>query len=304
MSELGQFLKTKREEQNISIEKMQEMTKIQKRYLAAIENGNYDALPGAFYTRAFVKSYAEALNLEPDDIFEAYGQELPKPKQQPTDLPSRTERARPRAKKKKQKAANVFPALMGILFVIVIAAGVYLVVQGTGSGSTGGASSPEENPSIEVDSNEDADTDEETRADENETDRPSEEEQTSEEEEAQEEMNEAAETDTESETPEFVSTENRRSTFDASTSDELVIELELTGDSYLDVKNRDGEHLDDLSNVSDGDTVQLDYSDEEYVILNIGNASVVTVSVNGEEIEYPLNPSEVVHQYLIFDKEE
>ncbi|MFB4162732.1 helix-turn-helix domain-containing protein [Alteribacillus sp. JSM 102045] len=302
MSELGHYLKTKREEKELSLEKLQEMTKIQKRYLTAIEEGNYDALPGAFYTRAFVKSYAEALELEPDEVFETYGNELPQPKQQTTDLPSRAERARPKVQKKKRKNSNIFPVLMGILFLIVVAAGVYLVVQGTGGGNPGGVS-PEDDPSIEVDSNDELDSTEENEENEEEEsqEEPSETDASGEENESEEKEEE--EEETEIETPELVSTENRRSTFDVSGTDEMIIKIELSGDSYLDAQDKDGNILEDFAGVSEGDQVELDYSDEEYVKLNIGNTTAVTVLFNGEEIEYPIEPSEVVHQHLIFEKQ-
>ncbi|WP_233269593.1 helix-turn-helix domain-containing protein [Alteribacillus sp. YIM 98480] len=301
MSELGQFLKTKREEKELSLEKMQEITKIQKRYLSAIENGKYEALPGAFYTRAFVKSYAEALALDPDDIFETYGGELPQPKQQATDLPSRAERTRPKVQKKKKRKSNVFPVLMGILFFVVVAAGVYLVVQGADGGNSGGVS-PEDDPSIEVDSNDNSGISDEDAGNE-EDDEPTEDSREAEEDEngsieKEDEIEEA-----ENEEPEFLSTDNRRSTFDVSGLDEMMIELELSGDSYLDVQDKNGTILEDFAGVSEGDTVELDYSDEDYVKLNIGNATAVTVRFNGQVIDYPIDPSEAVHQHLIFDKQ-
>lgn len=70
LSELGQFLKQARVEKNISIEEIQEITKIRKRYLEAIENGEYDVLPGQFYARAFIKSYSEAIGLNAEDVLQ------------------------------------------------------------------------------------------------------------------------------------------------------------------------------------------------------------------------------------------
>ncbi|WP_139037439.1 helix-turn-helix domain-containing protein, partial [Bacillus pumilus] len=61
MTELGKRLVEAREEKGMSLEDLQTVTKIQKRYLLAIEQGNYDIIPGKFYVRAFIKQYAEAV---------------------------------------------------------------------------------------------------------------------------------------------------------------------------------------------------------------------------------------------------
>ncbi len=63
MTELGQKLKEARGTKGLSIDQLHEITKIQKRHLVAIEEGSYDVLPGAFYARAFIKQYADAVGL-------------------------------------------------------------------------------------------------------------------------------------------------------------------------------------------------------------------------------------------------
>ena len=51
--EIGHMLKEEREAQQLTLDDIQEMTKIQKRYLQAIEDNNFSSLPGRFYARAF-----------------------------------------------------------------------------------------------------------------------------------------------------------------------------------------------------------------------------------------------------------
>ncbi|SFL44874.1 protein RodZ, contains Xre-like HTH and DUF4115 domains [Paenibacillus sp. 1_12] len=77
MSDLGQLLRKARIEKKISLEDLQESTKIRKRYLEAIEDGNYKILPGNFYVRAFIKSYAEAVGLEPNEVLSLYQNVIP-----------------------------------------------------------------------------------------------------------------------------------------------------------------------------------------------------------------------------------
>ncbi len=63
-SVIGQELQNARLDKGLSLDDIQQSTKIQKRYLAAIENGQFDQLPGAFYERAFVRQYASAVGLD------------------------------------------------------------------------------------------------------------------------------------------------------------------------------------------------------------------------------------------------
>ncbi|MDA6131043.1 helix-turn-helix domain-containing protein, partial [Escherichia coli] len=49
----------------MSLDDLQKVTKIQKRYLMGIEEGDYSMMPGKFYVRAFIKQYAEAVGIEP-----------------------------------------------------------------------------------------------------------------------------------------------------------------------------------------------------------------------------------------------
>ncbi|MFF2089079.1 helix-turn-helix domain-containing protein [Paenibacillus sp. NPDC058174] len=77
MSDLGALLRKAREEHGLSLEDVQETTKIRKRYLEAIENGDHSILPGTFYLRAFVKNYCEAVGLDADEVLRLYQHEVP-----------------------------------------------------------------------------------------------------------------------------------------------------------------------------------------------------------------------------------
>lgn len=79
MSELGKLLRKAREQRGYSLDDVQDITKIRKRYLEAIEEGDYKVLPGSFYARAFVKNYAETVGLDAEEVFRLYQRELPAP---------------------------------------------------------------------------------------------------------------------------------------------------------------------------------------------------------------------------------
>ncbi|MBK0348389.1 helix-turn-helix domain-containing protein [Aerococcaceae bacterium zg-ZJ1578] len=76
MSALGSKLRDARIEKGYTLNTLQQMTKIQKKYLVAIEEGNLKELPGSFYIRAFVKQYADVVGLNGDNLLEEYASEL------------------------------------------------------------------------------------------------------------------------------------------------------------------------------------------------------------------------------------
>lgn len=64
MDYIGSQLKELRISKGLSIEDIQDATKIRTRYIQAIEEGNLEKLPGKFYEKAFIKSYSDVVNLD------------------------------------------------------------------------------------------------------------------------------------------------------------------------------------------------------------------------------------------------
>lgn len=77
---IGKKLRAAREQKGYTLDDLQQITKIQKRYLIAIEDQNFKALPGDFYVRAFVKQYADTVGLDGNELLKDYEDELPETK--------------------------------------------------------------------------------------------------------------------------------------------------------------------------------------------------------------------------------
>ncbi|WP_290586738.1 RodZ domain-containing protein [Alicyclobacillus sp.] len=77
MRTLGDRLREQRLRQGMDLDTLQAVTKIRKRYLEAIEAGDWSVLPGDVYARGFVRSYAEAVGLDGRALLEAYVDGLP-----------------------------------------------------------------------------------------------------------------------------------------------------------------------------------------------------------------------------------
>jgi cytoskeleton protein RodZ len=68
MKDLGQFLKSKREEKKISLDEVAVATKISVKVLNALEHGDLEKLPAKPFIRGFVQSYARYLGLDVKEI--------------------------------------------------------------------------------------------------------------------------------------------------------------------------------------------------------------------------------------------
>lgn len=69
---VGQVLRAKRAKLDMTLQQVEDYTKIQKTYIIALEQDDYDALPGDFYIKAYLKQYAERLGLDSDQLIDAY----------------------------------------------------------------------------------------------------------------------------------------------------------------------------------------------------------------------------------------
>lgn len=142
MSELGQLLKKSRLEQGISLDQLQETTKIRKRYLEAIEVGDYKALPGNFYVRAFIKSYAEAVGLDPAEVLSMYRNVFPD-----TSVGTVTESLSPKrtVTKRSDKWSRFATGVMLVSFFLLIVGLIYYFAYRNHDGtnqSVNGSSAP------------------------------------------------------------------------------------------------------------------------------------------------------------------
>lgn len=74
-SSIGEELKRKREEKKLSLREVSRAVSIQPKYLQAIEEDRYDALPARVYAVNFLKSYARFLGLDEESMLKKFSQE-------------------------------------------------------------------------------------------------------------------------------------------------------------------------------------------------------------------------------------
>jgi cytoskeletal protein RodZ len=69
---LGEVLRTAREAKGVDLPRVERETKIRERYLSALERGEYRELPGAVYTKGFLRNYGAYLGLDPEYLIDLY----------------------------------------------------------------------------------------------------------------------------------------------------------------------------------------------------------------------------------------
>ncbi|MBI4321037.1 MAG: helix-turn-helix domain-containing protein [Chloroflexi bacterium] len=77
MSTLGDILRSARQRQGISLAEAEAATKVHRKYLAALEEGSYDQLPAKVYGKGFLRSYADLLDLDKDELLRILESEWP-----------------------------------------------------------------------------------------------------------------------------------------------------------------------------------------------------------------------------------
>lgn len=124
MEAIGKTLKEKRIEKGLTIEDVSDSIKIRRKYLEAIESGNYSEIPDKVYTKSFLKIYAEYLGLDQVYVLKRYLDEVSQ--EENVSIPTKTvgapsERTYRNAKDKNNTKFFAFVSIvLALLFLIWI----------------------------------------------------------------------------------------------------------------------------------------------------------------------------------------
>jgi Helix-turn-helix domain len=81
MPEIGDQLRETRMRSRIDITEVEAATKIRAKYLRALENEEWDLLPGPTFVKTFLRTYADYLGLDARNLVEEYRQRYERPSQ-------------------------------------------------------------------------------------------------------------------------------------------------------------------------------------------------------------------------------
>ena len=291
MTELGNRLKEAREEKGMSLDDLQAATKIQKRYLTALEEGNYDIIPGKFYVRAFIKQYAEAVGLNSEELFEEFKKDIPDSYNDEVSDKLSSIKPQRELPKSASKALELLPTLLVSAGVIVVIAIIYVIVQaviGGGNQNSADQTKTEETQSKYDVSKDSPLTKENQKSGDNEKAADKDKKENGDDEQADEKKELNIKT---------VSSQGSSTTYEVSGADKLELEVKTTGDSWVRVQDAKGNSLKE-GTMKKGETFQKNITDQDQIDLRIGYAPGVEIKINGKVLSYELDPKNVMTQNI------
>ncbi|MFH0915523.1 MAG: RodZ domain-containing protein, partial [bacterium] len=144
MTDIGNSLREARIRKGLSIKDVADVTKIRSKYLEALEEDDFEVLPGPTYVKGFLRTYAAFLKLDADALVDEYrGSHEPR-KEEPAGLRAdvtQTSRSRTSTERKKKRVRRNQRgyALVGVVAVVVV---VLLAWFGSGRGQDAASIDP------------------------------------------------------------------------------------------------------------------------------------------------------------------
>ncbi|KGX88376.1 helix-turn-helix domain-containing protein [Pontibacillus litoralis] len=307
--EIGSRLKEAREAKKLSLEDVQQETKIQIRYLQAIEQGDFGIMPGKFYTRAFIKQYAEAVGLDPEELFEQHQNEIPSASDDEYIQYTRVQRHKEQSSDKNSMWMTIIPkGIIALLLIgIVVVAYVFLIQSGGDDGNHNAVDSSKAGNEVTYEKNPDTNANsappEQDKEDQADKEEDEEEKQKAEEEKEEEKPKEQLNL------VEKGSGTRPSHAFELESPEQLKLEFEATNadnpESYLEVRDGSGKVYFSTILNKDNSPQQFDLTGEEQIDITIGRSYQLDMKINGEKVKYPVDPNERdVQEFHITVKDE
>lgn len=119
----GDHLKNERELRGISLEEISHATKIHQRFLKALEDNQFDELPGEVFIKGYIRSYAQSIGSNESEILAVYDEACGRFRSEEIEKQKSEKIFRARQKTKQKKTA------VGIAGLAIIMGGIYLFTQ-------------------------------------------------------------------------------------------------------------------------------------------------------------------------------
>jgi hypothetical protein len=123
--EIGNSLREARYRQQLELSEIEQATKVRARYLKALEEEDFDALPAQAYVKGFLRNYADYLGLDGQLYVDEYNSRYGVGEDEPNQpvVPRRTSRVHARHRRVERR--GVLLALLGIGIVVAFVIGAF-----------------------------------------------------------------------------------------------------------------------------------------------------------------------------------
>lgn len=118
----GLYLKHERELRGVVLEEIAKTTKIHIRYLEALENNDFDKLPGEVFVKGFIRSYAKVIGFDAEELVNAYDESVGRERKEELEKVQIINK-----EKHSRKKATAGYVLGGIAMAAVILLGYFVV---------------------------------------------------------------------------------------------------------------------------------------------------------------------------------
>ncbi|HUB04188.1 MAG TPA: RodZ domain-containing protein [Solirubrobacteraceae bacterium] len=125
MADIGTTLREARIRARIDISEVEARTKIRAKYLRAIENEEWDLLPGPVYVKSFLRTYGDFLGLDSRLLVDEYKRRYERPADQ--DMRPITALGRERERKRRRPSPRLGRVAAVVLVLVVVAAALFVV---------------------------------------------------------------------------------------------------------------------------------------------------------------------------------
>src|SRR3954462_12716366 len=142
MPEVGQTLRETRMRNRIDITEVEAGTKIRAKYLRALENEEWDLLPGPTFVKTFLRSYADYLGLDARQLVEDYKQRFERPSAMEL-TPFARGPGGGRREQRRRGRALLGPGLAVVLVLVLVLGALYALGSWGDDDSGGGANTVE-----------------------------------------------------------------------------------------------------------------------------------------------------------------
>jgi cytoskeletal protein RodZ len=133
MFEIGPALREARERRGLGLPQVEADTKIRARYIRALEDEEFGILPGATYTKGFLRAYAEYLGMDGQLFIDEFNSRHFDPRREDESIYSQP-RSRPAPRHRPRRQSSV--AMIALAAIVAVSALVFLAMS-SGGGPTG-----------------------------------------------------------------------------------------------------------------------------------------------------------------------